>query len=69
MGRDLCLGYCLIEQLVTEGVMLVAVYFSILAEIPSGPLDLDTSEDANRSKTSSSVQRKSVRGAKCKPIE
>ena len=49
--------------------MLVAVYFNILAEIPSGPLALDTSKDAKRSNTSSSVQRCSAEGAKCKSFK
>ena len=48
----------LLNSLVTEEVMLLAVNFSILAEIPSEPVDLDTSRDARRSKTSSSEQRR-----------
>ena len=46
-----------LKSLVTDGVMLVAVNFSILADIPSGPLDLLVSKDERRSNTSSSVQR------------
>ena len=38
--------------------MEVAVPLSILADTPSGPVDLEISSDATRSNTSSSVQRK-----------
>ena len=58
----------LLNSLVTEEVMLLAVNFSILAEIPSEPVDLDTSRDARRSKTSSSEQRRYAGGEKSKPI-
>ena len=46
-----------LKSLVTDETMLVAVNFNILADNPSGPLDLDVSRDERRSKTSSSVQR------------
>ena len=49
-----------LKSLVTDGVMLVAVYFNILANNPSGPLDMVVSRDDKRSKTSS-VQRLSSR--------
>ena len=42
--------------------MLVAINFSILAEIPSDPVDLDMSRVAKRSNTSSSEQRISAAG-------
>ena len=58
-----------LNSLVTEGVMLVAVNFSILAKIPSGPVDLDTSRVAKRSKTSSSEQRRSAAGESRKQAE
>lgn len=50
-----------LKSFVTDGVMLVAVNFNILADTPSGPLDLVVSRDDRRSKTSSSssVQRMS----------
>ena len=38
-----------LNNLVSDGVILQAVYFSILAEMPSWPLALDTSRDASRS--------------------
>ena len=50
-----------LKSLVTDGVILVAVNFNILADTPSGPLDLVVSRDDRRSKTSSSVQRFSSR--------
>ena len=46
-----------LKSLVTDETMLVAVNFNILADNPSGPLNLDVSRDERRSKTSSSVQR------------
>ena len=39
-----------------DGEILPAVNFNILADVPSGPLAFDVSEDDRRSKTSSSVQ-------------
>lgn len=48
--------------------MLAIQYFSILAQILSGPLDLDTSKDTKRSKASS-VQSKYVGGVNCKSTE
>ena len=59
-----------LNSLVTEGVMLVAVNFSILAEIPSGSVDLDTSRLPRlRSNTSSSEQRRSAAGESRKQAE
>ena len=43
-----------LNNLVIDGVILSAVYFNILAEMPSWPLALDTSRDASRSYTSDS---------------
>ena len=45
-------------------MILAAVYFSILAEVPSGQLAFDTSRYERRSNTSS-VQRSSVGGVEC----
>ena len=50
-----------LKSLVTDGVILAAVNFNILADTPSGPLDLVVSRNDRRSKTSSSVQRLSSR--------
>ena len=41
------------------GTMLVAVCFSMIADMPSGLLDLVASRDNNISKTTSSVHRNS----------
>ena len=49
----------ILNNFVSDGVMLWAVPFNILAEMPSGPLALLTSRDANMSNTSSSVHKKS----------
>ena len=52
----------LIEMLkseVTDGAISSATAFSILAEIPSGPLYLVTSSDLNILQTSSTVQKRS----------
>ena len=43
------------ENLVSDEVILSAVCFNILAEMPSWPLALDMSRDASRSYTSDSV--------------
>ena len=52
-----------LKSCVTEGVMLTAVYLSILAEIPSGPLDLETSKPVRSSHNIvSSLQRISSGG-------
>ncbi len=51
---------CLIDKLksfVTDGAMLVAVCFSIVADTPSGPVALDISRFPSRCSTSSMVQR------------
>ena len=50
-----------LNNLVREGVMHMqgAVLFSILGDMPSGPLDFVTSRAANISHTSGSVQRSS----------
>ena len=49
----------ILNNFVSDGVMLWAIPFNILAEMPSGPLALLTSRDANMSNTSSSVHKKS----------
>ena len=41
--------------LVTGAAMLVATTFNMCPEMPSGPLDFETSIDSNRCRTSSSV--------------
>ena len=48
-----------LNNLVREGAMQGAVLFSILGDMPSGPLDFVTSRTANISHTSESVQRSS----------
>ena len=48
---------------VTEGAIPIAVCFSILAEIPSGPLDLETSKQVRSSHIVSSSQRSSSGGS------
>ena len=51
-----------IEQLnnfVSDGAIALAVDLNMRAEMPSGPLALDTSRDFSSSQTSSSVHRKS----------
>ena len=48
-----------LKSLVTLGVILQLVRFSIWAEIPSAPVDFDTHREEISSKTSSSVQRSS----------
>ena len=47
-GKSLSQRQDFLKSLVTLGAMLEAVYFSILAEIPSGPLDFDMSRDFKR---------------------
>ena len=51
-----------IEQLnnfVSDGAIALAVDLNMRAEMPSGPLALDTSRDFSSSQTSSTVHRKS----------
>ena len=48
-----------LNNLVRLDVIETAVDFSIFAEIPSGPVDFDTSRVEMRSRTSDSVQRRS----------
>ena len=55
------LGFAMdmLNNWVRTGVTLVATPFSILAEMLSGPFDLDMSSSCNNSKTSSSVHNNS----------
>lgn len=46
------------KSLLTEGAMNSAVALSILADIPSGPVALETSREFKRLQTSSSVHNK-----------
>ena len=48
----------MLNSLVMAGAMLYEVDFNILADIPSGPFDLETSREPNINSTSSSVQRR-----------
>ncbi len=48
-----------LKRRATEGAALCAVCFSILAEIPSGPLDFDVSTAPNNYATSFSEHNKS----------
>ena len=45
----------MLNSLVMAGAMLYEVDFNILADIPSGPFDLETSREPNINSTSSSV--------------
>ena len=45
-----------LNNFVSDGAIALAVHLSMRAEIPSGPLALDTSRDLSSSQTSSSVQ-------------
>jgi len=47
------------RRLVTEGVMLLAVDLSIMADIPSGPVALEVSRQDRKKWTSSSVHSRS----------
>ena len=47
-----------LNSLVMAGAMLCDVDFNILADIPSGPFDLETSSEPSSNSTSSSVQRR-----------
>ena len=49
-----------LNNLHNDGAMLRDVDFIILGEIPSVPVDLDTSSPAKSSRTDSSVQRRSA---------
>ena len=48
----------MLNSLVMAGAMLYEVDFNILADIPSGPFDLETSREPNINSISSSVQRR-----------
>ena len=54
-----------LKSLVSEGVMLYAVFFSILADIPSRPVALVGSKATNRSHTSDSEQSVSSGRVEC----
>jgi len=53
---SLPLAIDMLNNLVMAGAMLWEVDFNILADMPSGPFDLETSSDPNINNTSSSVQ-------------
>ena len=48
----------MLNSLVMAGTMLYEVDVNILADIPSGPFDLETSREPNINSASSSVQRR-----------
>ena len=49
-----------LKNLVRDGAMDVATDFNILADMPSGPVDFEVSRPEIKSKTSSSLHRRSV---------
>ena len=53
---SLPLAIDMLNNLVMAGAVLWEVDFNILADMPSGPFDLETSSDPNINNTSSSVQ-------------
>jgi hypothetical protein len=57
-----------LNNFVREGEIEEAVYFNILADIPSGPLAFVVSRAANKSHTSDSEQRNSSGQLKLEPI-
>jgi hypothetical protein len=57
-----------LNSLVRDGAMLGAVLFSILVDIPSGPLALETSRAASISHTSDSEQSTSSMGEEVETV-
>jgi hypothetical protein len=57
-----------LNSLVRDGAMLGAVFFSILVDIPSGPLALETSRTAIISHTSDSEQSTSSLGQEVETV-